>query len=226
MAIATNEKNIWVAAGDGDLVRVRVTVSPNAPDANTYTPMHAAASYGHTDVLAYLISRGGDVNVTDEDGDTPIYTVENLETARFLVDHGAHVSRTNREGVSPADHVREDFPEIADYLERVVASAGAIGSDDGGPLPAPPPAPLPSQHSQNVRSEALTSTLIAEAQEIMARAEREGTDPDAELREAVSRTVLQGMVDGYRLGSDAGEDRRAPPEEAEAKRPRPDQRGS
>ena len=43
---------------------------------------------------------GGDVNVTDEDGDTPLYTVEDVATARWLVEHGAVVDRTNGEGVS------------------------------------------------------------------------------------------------------------------------------
>jgi hypothetical protein len=43
---------------------------------------------------------GGDVNVTDSDGDTPLYTVENIETARFLVEHGAIVDRRNNEGIS------------------------------------------------------------------------------------------------------------------------------
>jgi ankyrin repeat protein len=78
---------------------------------------HAAASYGHIDILEYLISQGGlssnlvvdsssrrhaggDVNVIDDDGDTPLYTVENVETARWLVEHGATVMRTNSEGVS------------------------------------------------------------------------------------------------------------------------------
>jgi hypothetical protein len=40
------------------------------------------------------------VNITDNDGDTPLYTVENLETARFLVQHGAVVARQNIEGIS------------------------------------------------------------------------------------------------------------------------------
>jgi hypothetical protein len=40
------------------------------------------------------------VNITDNDGDTPLYTVETVETARFLVEHGATVDRTNNEGVS------------------------------------------------------------------------------------------------------------------------------
>lgn len=43
---------------------------------------------------------GGDVNITDNDGDTPLYTVETVETARFLVEHGAVVDRTNNEGIS------------------------------------------------------------------------------------------------------------------------------
>ena len=45
-------------------------------------------------------SRGGDVNVTDEDGDTPIYTAESVEVAKYLVDHGAIINRRNNEGFS------------------------------------------------------------------------------------------------------------------------------
>jgi uncharacterized protein len=33
-------------------------VSANAPDPFTYTPMHAAASYGQLETLAYLVSQG------------------------------------------------------------------------------------------------------------------------------------------------------------------------
>jgi hypothetical protein len=77
---------------------------------------HAAASYGHLDILTYLISKGtkvgdssfqlihivadGNVNVSDEDGDTPLYTVENIETARFLVDSGADILWRNHEGLT------------------------------------------------------------------------------------------------------------------------------
>ena len=72
-------KNIWIAAGEGDIDRVKllvdeqgesvfshilprgrlslafifpaIGVSPTAPDPYTYTPLHAAASYGHVDIL-------------------------------------------------------------------------------------------------------------------------------------------------------------------------------
>lgn len=40
------------------------------------------------------------MDVTDEDGDTPLYTVENVDTAQWLVEHGATVHQQNSEGVS------------------------------------------------------------------------------------------------------------------------------
>lgn len=43
---------------------------------------------------------GGDVNITDEDGDTPLYTVETIETARWLIEHGARYDHVNGEGLT------------------------------------------------------------------------------------------------------------------------------
>ncbi|KAH7930190.1 hypothetical protein BV22DRAFT_1001143 [Leucogyrophana mollusca] len=193
------EKNIWVAAGDGDLTRVQVPISPNAPDPYTYTPMHAAASYAQLAVLEYLVSRGGDVNITDDDGDTPLYTVETVETARWLVEHGATVDRENNEGVAPIDHLEEDFPEVAAYLRS--------SSNPAESLADALPHLQPSQHQQNAASESLTSTLMQSVQDIMHRAEAEGRDPESELREAVSRTVLEGVLTGYEMTTDgAGTD--------------------
>ncbi|KAF9565220.1 ankyrin [Agrocybe pediades] len=190
--------NIWVAAGDGDLDRVRVLIeqhslSPNMPDPNSYTPMHAAASYGHIHVLEYLISRGGDVNITDSDGDTPLYTVENVETARFLVEHGAVVARQNLEGISAIEHLTEDFPQIADYLRSTL---------DPSTVPLAQVAQSPSQHSQNAASEQLTSALMTSVEEIMRRAEAEGRDPEEDLRRLVSRTVLEGVATGFEMSID------------------------
>ncbi|KAF8896285.1 ankyrin repeat-containing domain protein [Infundibulicybe gibba] len=198
-------KNIWVAAGDGDLERVRELVehqalSPNTPDPFTYTPMHAAASYGHLHVLDYLISRGGDVNITDADGDSPLYTVENVETARFLVQHGAVIDRTNNESISPIEHLSEDFPEVSAYLQTLAGSSTSVG------VPTVPS--QPSQHQQNIASENLTSALMVSVQDIMQRAEAEGRDPEGELREVVGRTVLEGVVTGFEMTTDQNEPRR------------------
>lgn len=40
------------------------------------------------------------MNITDSDGDTPLYTVEDVRTAQWLVEHGAHVDIRNGDGVS------------------------------------------------------------------------------------------------------------------------------
>ncbi|KAJ7104204.1 ankyrin repeat-containing domain protein [Mycena belliarum] len=214
-------KNIWVAAGDGDVDRVRhlieqESLSPNAPDAFTYTPMHAAASYGQLQVLEYLISRGGDVNVQDGDGDTPIYTVENVETARFLVDHGAILDRQNAEGVSPINHLREEFSEVANYLQSAVEPASARTIEI---------MQQPSQREQDMASEQLTSALMTSVEDIMQRAEAEGRDPEEELRQLVGRTVLEGVVTGYAMSEPVEDERRPETDDTPTKRPKTDDLG-
>ena len=47
-----------------------------------------------------LTHPGGDVNIADADGDTPLYTVEDVDTARVLVEHGAYIHVRNNEGIS------------------------------------------------------------------------------------------------------------------------------
>ncbi|KAF7312310.1 Ankyrin [Mycena indigotica] len=210
-------KNLWIAAGDGDLNRVRhlieqESLSPNAPDEFTYTPMHAAASYGHLHVLEYLISKGGDVNVEDNDNDTPIYTVENVETARFLVDHGAILERRNSEGLSPIEHLQEEFSEVANYLRSLV-------SPSSDPLPI---VHQPSQREQDVVSEELTSALMASVAEIMRKAEEEGRDPDDELRRLVGETVLESVSTGYDMSETVEEDRRDRVDETPTKKAKMD----
>ncbi|KAG8213402.1 hypothetical protein J3R82DRAFT_11902 [Butyriboletus roseoflavus] len=214
--------NIWVAAADGDLARIqRPAISPNEPDPFTYTPMHAAASYAQLDVLAYLVQQGGDVNITDEDGDTPLYTVENIDTAQWLIDHGAVIDWRNRAGVSvrslpqlsslvlivapkPIEHLEEDFPHVTAFLQsRLHPSARTSPAD-----------PRLSQHSQNAASETLTSNLIQSVSDIMQRAEAQGTDPDEQLRAVVSRTVLEGVATGYDLST------QDTPQDQHSKRPR------
>jgi hypothetical protein len=61
----------------------------------------------------------------------------------------------------------------------------------------------PSQHQQNIATEALTSSLMHSVNDIMERAEAEGRDPDEELRQIVGRTVLEGVMAGYEMTADS-----------------------
>lgn len=150
--------------------------------------MHAAASYGHIELLEYLISKGGDVNVEDEDGDTPLYTAESLDVAKWLVDHGAIINRVNNEGISPAQHLLDDYPAIAHYLSPELAQTGEEEDVEG-----------PSEYAQEQLSEELTNRMMKAVEEIMARAAAEGRDPEDELAALVEKTVLESLDAGEGL---------------------------
>ncbi|KZT56932.1 ankyrin [Calocera cornea HHB12733] len=213
--VATSGKNIWVAAGDGDLERVQELVgrkleegiAPNAPDQNTYTPMHAAASYGHLHVLEYLISQGGDVNVLDEDGDSPLYTVEDVQTAQYLVEKGATWDMRNAEGLTPAGALEEDFPAVSEYL-RSLDRPAATSDDAPNTSSALDPAqsiPMPSEYIQDLTARNMTDGLMQRVEDIMRRAEAEGRDPDEELRAALGDVFQQGMQTGRNWGAEGRE---------------------
>lgn len=119
--------NIWIAASDGKLDAVKEYISKgqsaNDADPNGYTPIHAAASYGHVELLKYLVQEaGGDINIIDSDGDTPLHTVENAKVARFMVEElGADSKIKNDEGQTALQKIEEEdeFPEVLEYLKSL-----------------------------------------------------------------------------------------------------------
>ena len=146
MAAYDASVNVWTAASDGDLETVRRCIengmAPHTPDAQGYTCLHAAASYGHHELLQYLIARPGvNLNCGDEDGDTPLHVVEDVESCRMLLAAGADASVRNGDGLSPAGNARgEGRDAIADLLaqarpdvtdDAAVISARREASQDG-----------------------------------------------------------------------------------------------
>ncbi|CAG8539767.1 2665_t:CDS:2 [Funneliformis caledonium] len=125
-----SDKNIWVAAADGDIQRVTELlisgVSPNSKDTNGYTPLTAATSYNHIELIEFLISQGADVNIRDNDGDTPLFVAENIKVAQILLDHDADPFIRNSEGKTPA--------QVA-YEEGWLDVAELYRSKTGEPIP-------------------------------------------------------------------------------------------
>ncbi|OUM52660.1 hypothetical protein BVG19_g1866 [[Candida] boidinii] len=119
--------NIWIAASDGNLKLVTEYIesgssSANAKDPNGYTPIHAAVSYGHIELLRYLISKGGDINIQDVDGDTPLHHAETVDVAKILINEfNANYKLKNNEGLTPAKYQEEEdeFPELIEFLNKV-----------------------------------------------------------------------------------------------------------
>lgn len=117
--------NLWIAAADNNIEKVKEflespNLTPNSRDQNGYTPIHAAAEYAHLDLLKYLIDHGGDVNVKDSDGDTPLHACEQVSVAEKLVELGANLDAKNDEDQTPLEKAEEDadFPELIDFLRK------------------------------------------------------------------------------------------------------------
>jgi ankyrin repeat protein len=77
-------------------------LTPESCDRAGYTAIHAAASYGHLALLTFLIKdRNGDINVQDQEGDTPLHMCELVEVAREMIENlGADVTIKNKEGLT------------------------------------------------------------------------------------------------------------------------------
>ncbi|WWC61138.1 uncharacterized protein I303_103717 [Kwoniella dejecticola CBS 10117] len=205
---SSSNKNLWVASSDGDIERVQYLIesegmSPNDKDSNSYTPMHAASSYAHLELLTYLLSKGGDINIPDDDGETPLFVVETLEAARFLVQHGADVSWKNEDGLTAAEQLEEDHPQISSYLYSLLPAdqqprsqqgAGETGEGEGEGEG------INQMALENFTTEQ-SEYMMREAEKIMRACAETGEEPDEKLKE-----LVEGIVkDGLNFGREAQE---------------------
>ncbi|KAK6515491.1 hypothetical protein TWF506_007825 [Arthrobotrys conoides] len=192
--------NIWIAASDGDTSQVLSYLSAdpslvNAKDENGYTPIHAAASYGHLDLLRTLIKDyGGDVNLRDEDGDTPLFTSESVEVAKVLVEElGADWSLKNDIGMTAAESIEGEgtYPLVAEYLETL-ASKDAILSSDAGVPPAGIAVNLTSMDEVPEDLEPVDEEFKRKIEEL---ASRPGEYSQEELRQLVTEAVHKHILE-------------------------------
>ncbi|KAL4879477.1 hypothetical protein BJY04DRAFT_193513 [Aspergillus karnatakaensis] len=117
-------------------------------DEHGYSLLHAAASYGHIDLLRALVRDfNTDVNLLDEDGETCLFVTERLDIAKCLVEElGLDYNKRNEEGLTAQETIESDgsFPEIAAYLRQVAGlpgqAADAVSAGDAlNPAPPLPP---------------------------------------------------------------------------------------
>ncbi|TIC08709.1 ankyrin [Wallemia mellicola] len=175
----SNDKNIWLAASEGNNERVqhlveKCGVDVNSLDENSYSPIHAAVSYSHFELLDYLLSKGGDVNLLDDDGESPLFVVEDVEMAKHIVEkYHADTHLRNNDGITPLEKLidEDEHEEVQEYLKTV--------------------SPEPSNNTANISGDDFENTETGrQVAEIMRQAEQDGVDPEERLRELVTQSLL------------------------------------
>ena len=91
-------------------------------DAHGYSLPHAAASYNHIDLLRTLVNEFSvDVNIKDEDGETPLFVVETVKAAQCLIEElKADPNITNTDGMTAEEKIQAEGENItiADFLRE------------------------------------------------------------------------------------------------------------
>lgn len=92
-------ENIWISSSDGDIKRVKELVASgvniNAQDEYGYSPLHAAVSYGHDELVKHLLDNGADIDLRDNDGDCAFLYCEDVQTCQLLI-HCYNLSGANK----------------------------------------------------------------------------------------------------------------------------------
>ncbi|KAF7846171.1 hypothetical protein BT93_L5006 [Corymbia citriodora subsp. variegata] len=192
----------------------------SAQDSHGYSLLHAAVSYNHASLLRALVQQySAEINLRDEDGETPLFASEVVSIAQVAVEElHADASARNDEGQTCAEKMIEedDFPEIVAYLLQHTGTDGANGSilaQTGGTEGSSaalsgtqaqsngvhPPPPLPNgvkidmgTMRQDEVGEAPDPEFRRRIEELAARGDFEGEEGQRELRRLIEDAV-QGI---------------------------------
>ncbi len=200
-------KSPWILAADNDpqllhLLRSDRSIA-SSQDAHGYSIFHAAASYNHLDLLRTLVNEFHvDVNIRDEDGETPLFVVETVEAAQVLVEElKAYLTVKNNDGLTAEEKIRTegDFTTISDYLrecgERDVSSSmqGSSTSNGGHPPPLPPniTMQLGTLEDEQALGDAgeVDPEFRQRIEELAAREDFQGEEGQRQLRELITDAI-------------------------------------
>lgn len=187
-------------------------------DNHGYSLLHAATSYNHAALLRDLITTHAvSVDITDEDGESPLFAAETVEIARLLVEElGANATLRNTEGQTAAEKLLDegDTPLVAAYLnglaEQGDANVASVLTQVSGQNGTSVPSAVPNGIS-DVRISTQTEVdgengpdpeLRRRIEELAARDDFHGEAAQGELRNLV-HDAISGMQ------TDSGDDRSA-----------------
>ncbi|KAL9604519.1 MAG: hypothetical protein Q9219_000484 [cf. Caloplaca sp. 3 TL-2023] len=201
--------NIFVLASDNSPQLLPILHSnpslASSQDDHGYSLLHAAASYSHHDLLRTLVHDFSvNPNIKDEDGETPLFVAETVETARILVEElHCDPALKNDEGMPAEEKIRSegDFVAVADYLKELRANGSAPtlpeqGTNGDVSQIEPRPPPLPPNVTVNMGTaaedevpEEADPVFRAKIEELAAREDFQDEEGQRRLRELVTEAV-------------------------------------
>lgn len=99
----------------------------NARDENGLTPITAAITWKRHILAAWLCQQPGrDVNIVDNNGDSPLHICPDIFGAALLLKHGASLTTKNEEGQDPLNCV---FAEVQ-MLTKEIGTANYVEEED------------------------------------------------------------------------------------------------
>ncbi|PYI35162.1 ankyrin repeat protein [Aspergillus indologenus CBS 114.80] len=178
-------------------------------DEHGYSLLHAAASYGHIDLLRTLVKEFNvDVNLLDEDGETCLFVTESVEIAKCLVEElGVDYNKRNDEGLAAYETIENDdsFPEVAAYLRQVAGVPALAPADSSADAALNQPPPLPanlqlnlgtvSEQEANAGIEQVDPEFKRRIDELAAREDFHSEATQAQLRELVMDAIRGSSIE-------------------------------
>ncbi len=117
------------AIENGDLATVKELVhkEPNLVNGKGWgdtSPLHLAALNDNTEIAAFLLQNGADVNARADEAETPLHIAaqrNNRDLVKLLLLHKADVNTLDSKHRTPADRATQwHHPEMAAFLRRKV----------------------------------------------------------------------------------------------------------
>lgn len=179
-------------------------------DEHGYSLLHAAASYGHIDLLRSLVQEFKvNINLTDEDGETCLFVTEKPEIARCLVEElGIDTGLKNADGLTARESIEADgsFPVIASYLRGDsgdASSAPTVPGMEGIVQESRVPPPLPPNVTVDVgtmsepagEGEVIDSELKRRIDELASKENFHSEEGQRELRALITDAVRGAEIE-------------------------------
>lgn len=123
--------SLHVAASEGDAEQVRSFLLNQPVDLRApggQTALHAAARYGHDDIVRMLIEKRADVDAQDEEGRAPLHLAvkhNRHDTVELLIKERVNVNARNKQGCSPLHLARR-----ANTAELLIEAGAEVNARD------------------------------------------------------------------------------------------------